>query len=420
MRRWMFVALFLGLAAPAFSPAFAQSTDAVRGADRLLYDELKREDGSEDPTSQNASRVLQQQARHLIGRLSDPQYATSPASLIHELIRELPIQRTTDRPQKMSDRRKQFVKEFGKHLVAEIDKALKSNKVVVRVNAARALSVVAQMGYDGVAPVAVRVLKDPAESVAVKRWAIEALANILAFIVDPNAPDLSVFTANNTRAEEQAAVQALSEFILQKPKLDGLDPKEVDAYKYTRRQAVKALGFARANRVRYQGQVLAKPGWVLLKVANNDGMQPPADVRERAEAVGSYLQLFPDQKAGVDRDVRCDVAAHLVGAAMYDIVKQKLTSPTDLPWRATAERWEAGLELWAKNAQQMRLEGADAVAALAKQASADLLDPLKNRQVGSEPQLARFREWLFDPAKASKGALFKEDESSAVKVAEGL
>ncbi len=237
--------------------------------------------------------------------------------------------------------------------------------ILLRVNAARQVSILGRTGQDVVARTAIDIIKNPIEHDGVKLYAIEALGHVFA-VPHPEKEGESNFADKNLEVE---AVKTLIDFIAREVKIEpSASQEEIDAYRYLRREAVRALGQVRKPifRDRDNNQVLANPAIWLLRVANGDQrLKPPPGLSERAEALSAYLFLKGDKFQNMD------YAAGFVATAIRDLVlefmhpeRQTLEKPrgddTKLPdrppherdyhpWRLTANRIQVGLSVWREN-----------------------------------------------------------------------
>jgi hypothetical protein len=407
----------------------AQTTpESLKGADRTAYNEMKAlrkpvvVEGDDKATAENR-RVLTLQAKYLVGQLMDTKRinADDLARAIEEaIVSELPIYRG-NRPKEVSEKYLEFARELGNIMVQELAAAVKSPKLVTRVNAARMLSVVAMMGCPKTAELAIKILQDDQLDDGTKFYALKTLTNIFEFTPDQALPEQSVFQLkdkNNKdeRELERAAIKALTDYILKSRDVAGLTPEQIAAIRYLRREAIRALGYVRTPRLRHQGQVLAHPGLVLLKVANKDGIVPEPDLKEQVEAVVGITQLFPVVRSNVDRDIQTDYLANRLAAAILDIATVKINDARNIsvPWKVSAARIEAGLKQLQDNTAAMNLTNAAVIKSLYEKAKNDLLDALKSDQAGNIPNAQNFRIWLQgNPAKAN--SLFQDEAGTTVK-----
>jgi hypothetical protein len=235
-------------------------------------------------------------------------------------------------------------------------------EILIKINAARMMSIVARAGYEGIAEDIITVLNDPKQSDAVKLYMLQALRHLFAVPHREKGANFSVFSKPEAEAK---AIQTLIDFITRKPALSADAPKqEVDAYRYLRREAVRALGLVRKPIVKIDDKIVSVPALWLLRVANGDkNLVPAPSLSERVEGLVGYLQLSPD------RDLNMDFAAGFVAAAVVDIARdykdrKPLAKPAAgaavpagpaaeerdwLPWKLTANRMSLGLITWRKN-----------------------------------------------------------------------
>src|SRR5439155_20644535 len=124
---------------------------------------------------------------------------------------------------------------------------------------------VGKMGYDGAAELYVKILEKDDMSDGVKLWALKGLHNLFAIVPDLIIPDKTVFQQNN-RGQlsplERKSIQALINYIERKVELtETMPPSEIDALRFIRREAVRALGHVRVQTVKNLGQVESRPAF---------------------------------------------------------------------------------------------------------------------------------------------------------------
>ena len=266
-------------------------------------------------------------------------------------------------PKKLSESQRDYMQVYGKACLERLrpifGTAEKPSKFepIVRVNAARLLSLVARMGYEESADVAIAVIENPKEIDAVRFWALQALRNLFT-AVNPDFPEKSVVTKAD---RELKAVQALIGFISRKVKTDDMPPEEAEAVRYVRREAIRALGHVRKPIYRTEGKIVAIPALWLLRVAAADPvLSPLPNVSERVEGAVSYLQLNPD------RTENTDYAVFYLGKMARDLAKdfsekqdlkidpkekpKELGTPVSqrdyYAWKAGMLKLEMGLKDW--------------------------------------------------------------------------
>src|SRR5262249_57988284 len=119
-------------------------------------------------------------------------------------------------------------------------------------------------------------------------------------------------------AKERKAIEGLIAFITRKPELlPGALASEWEAFRYVRREAIRALGFVRKPVLREDKKIVASPAlWLLRVVAMDPMIKPEPSLSERADALVGYLQL------AVDRDENMDYALFFVGRGIRDLAAE--------------------------------------------------------------------------------------------------
>jgi hypothetical protein len=410
------------LLAPAL--LLAQGTsEALKGPDRAAYQDMKSlknpviVDGDDAATQANRA-LLAKQAKHIVSQLTDPKRIQMDdlARVIEEaILTDLPVPRGA--AIKEYDKYLAFGKEMGAALVAELEGATKHPKIVVRVNAARMLSVVGELGYDKAAELALKIIAKPDESEGVKHWALRTLGNLFAIEPDSANKDVTVFTHFKNRDLENKCIVALCDYITTSRDVSNMSPGEIAGLTMIRREAVKALGHVRTPRLKFQGKAIAWPALVLLRVANKDGIVPEPDMQERVDAVVGFCRLFPVIKTNADRQVQCDFAADALGKAILDIATVKINNAPDstIKWKMAGHEIDFALDQWAKNVDDMRLNGTvPAAKDLQKQIKTALLDWLKAGDPSIQPNAVGFRQWLQNNPPKSE-VLFADEPKATMK-----
>jgi hypothetical protein len=415
------LALLISVSTLSLAPAFAQGpVEALKGQDRVAYQDMKSLKNPvivpDDDKATEANRaLLVRQAKHIVGQLTDNKRIAMDdlARVIEDAIQnELPVPRGF--PIREMEKYLAFGKEMGAALVKELESAINNSKIVVRVNAARLLSVVGEMGYDKAAELALKVIAKPDESDGVKHWALRTLGNLFAIEPDAANKDVTVFTYFKSRELENKCIVALCNYITTPRDVANMSANEIAGLTMVRREAVKALGFVRTPRLKYQGKVLARPALVLLQVANHDGIVPEPDLQERYLAVIGFCQLFPVVRTNADREVQCDYAAYALGTAILDIVTVKIDTISNTPsnmtlkWKLAGHELDYALNQWAKNVNDMNLNNNAAATAMHKQIKLDLLDWLKTVDPSNPQNAVGFRDWLKNNPPKIK-CLFADD-----------
>jgi len=369
------------LAATCALPVGAQNrgSTSLEFAESERFRELRegKQPGGDAEKAKN-DEIIRKKARIEVQRMLQAASAgigASEGSAVSDIVRNLGevIIDPLNPRRTINQNQAEFVVTFGKEMTPELLKHIGtkekagSPEILVRVNAARMLSILARSGYDGVADAAVDILKNPDQIDAVKLYALKALKHLFA-VPNRERPERSVFSGPDGSDREAKAIVALIDFVARKPAMTTDTPKnEVDAYRYLRREAVEALGLVRKPIVRGQGlnaQVIAEPALWLLRVANADkNLVPSPSLSERVEGLVGYLHLNPD------KDENMDYATRYVAAAFRDITTEYINrkaldkpkaddkAPTARfpeerdyhPWRLTANRLQIAIRDWRSN-----------------------------------------------------------------------
>jgi hypothetical protein len=369
-----------------------------------------------------AAEIFDRVAKYYAGRLSDPEVQRSGMSaLVQEFSRRLllPPQNAYDR---LSPQQKKFVEEFGKAMIAQLEPLVLSNpKVIVRVNAMRMAAEVGKMGYDGAAELCVKALEKPddVDSLAVKLYALKGLHYL--FEIEPDKqvqPARTIFQKKpdlQLTPLERKSILALIAFIMRNPNLPpDAASEEVDAVRYLRAEAIRALGRVRVQSVKNLGQVEARPALTLLKVARSDGLNPPTNVKERVEAIIGFAQLLPDR----DRDLQVRYAVYHLGQALAELADYKNTHPQDttVPWKVSAVRIRDALEQWRTEAENLKLDDARLIREFLDLANLNVLEALAAGKEGLVPNVEALRAFLANIDLTKTPSLFKSDPSTTLSV----
>jgi HEAT repeat protein len=383
-----------------------------------------------DPANNKATtdrnrKLLDRISQWLVFQLTEPQFhAAQGTDGMSKLVRDASARMLFQPPRaKQNAQQKQFVEEFGKIMVANLDKVTGNSKPVVRLNAARMLSEVARTGYDGAAEPCLTILQKD-DSDGVKFWALRGLRNLFAIVEDPALDDqgVSIFSrrdlnqaAQNTNKDlERRCVVALCNYVTRKNEIAPDTPaNQLDGLRYVRREAIRALGHVRMQSVRKQfnGPVEVRPALVLLRVANGDNPAPEPSIAERVEAIIGFCQLYTDR----ERDLNVDYAMFHLGQALIAIGEFRLANMTneDIPWKERANDLQAALEGWQKHVQKMLLTDAAMVKGFVDMVSTELLSPIQQGQAGLNPNPQNARAWLRT-RQPQQTSLFKNDAESVV------
>lgn len=365
--------------------------------DKKRLDELQNGKRAVADEAKENKEVLGKYGRYLAYRLTNSKFhgqadADDKSTIVltmTDLIREAQLALLLPRSDKkaLNDNQKEYAKELSKELVKCLRDVLAHNaRPVVRVNAARMLSLVGEAGYEDVADSLVEIIANPRESEATKLWAFRGLKELMEEISfkDPK--------------REARVILTLGEYILRKPDPMPTAAEEIDALRYVRREAVRALGQSQNPMLPKTDKAEGRSTWVLLKVARKDGLTPDPSISEQVEAAIGACTL----KAG--KDVSLDLVANHVGHVAVEFVNQANRAKTGtgdagIAWKLYAARLYTALDdLRARAKDGQPAAVTDYVEKLAKQAQ----DTVRQVWDGKEANPTPLDDWLrANPAKST-------------------
>jgi hypothetical protein len=229
-----------------------------------------------------------------------------------------------------------YLKEYGKEFTTCLREALSKNgTMIVRVNTARLLAAVAVAGYEEVADTLLDLITDPEENGAVKVWAFRGLKELFL----QGTPAQSILAPKR----EQEAIVALIDFINTPAKVAaGTPPEEVDAYRFVRREAVRALAQSRYPLVPKVQPGQGQTALTLLRVMRKDGLVPEPSVSEQTEAALGLLRLQGQP------GYQPDYAAYQIGLFLVDFLSQynqaRAAGGVGFPFHVAAAKLSDNLE----------------------------------------------------------------------------
>jgi hypothetical protein len=308
--------------------------------------------------------VLKEEAIWLAHRLAFPPYngrepmtktTDDIESLMEEVNRRISWQNPRTVPNAMQ---LEFAQAFGKALAEEILYVYdNTDDRLVRINAARMLATIGRLPYAALADQYLKMIRDNAYPMEVKRYAFEGLRNLLA-VPDATYPNQHFIKSNPKLAEIAKELEKYINFKC----APNLPPDQAKVIQFIRREAVRALAQFKVAVVRQQDEALAKPIMTLLRVATNDQYTPPAehalpgygfDPLERVDAVIGICSMAPDKGLNLDTVVWLvnDAMINLSdfqGKERADFQKDPRNKPL-VPWRWTGARLGDALIAWKKS-----------------------------------------------------------------------
>ena len=324
---WLFPVALGFLLFPENAPAQRKAGD---GDAHKIVEELKPDQKNRliswsngrnaiNPKDEKDLDVLEKGAKYYAYRLTNPQYhfqkfgetGQSINDLVQETLKLIPDVKKPPSKKETADNQLLFAKEFGKRLVKYLLEVLDNPKMIARVNAARILAKLGETGQEELADSFCQVIEDKNQFDGVKLYALMGLKNL--FIALPEG-----FNPRNEKAEERElhSIKTLIDFIHRKPGYDDkASEEEKEAFRYVRREAIRALGRAHKPLVIRMRVTEARPALELLKIVVKDGLEPEPSIIEQVEAAVGICQL---KTKNVDK-YQADYAAYFIGRLAVDL-----------------------------------------------------------------------------------------------------
>jgi hypothetical protein len=402
-------------------------------ANKTLFPVQEMRDGkrrvvdSDKQTTKQNREALQRAAQHFAYSLAQPPYNGDPpvakkgGPSLEEMIDRMTIPRLMDDAQrlfnppmgptkKLSDAQLEYIREFASAIDKELHVVLeKGSKPIVRINAARMLSLAARsMPYPGFADGLMSIIKDPKEHEEVKLYAFQGLNNLLAQ-PGPDANQPHIF---EDTAKVGEIADTLAEYILKPREPESKDPKTTEVVRFIRREAIRAFCQLRVSVVKDRANVVkakTKPAVLAMRIAlGDDVFVPSLSLSERIEGLIGFMNMHPDV------DENPDVAAYGIILAMLELVRAQGDADKTIPWKVTGARLSAAAdnlkinttEALAPRLRDRYMKVAEVVTPIAK--------ALEESGDKAKPDAIPINEWAQQQVPMTN-QLFKDDAQSALK-----
>ena len=263
-----------------------------------------------------------------------------------------------------------FTNLLGPALVASMKEVLavqdKKKDAVVIVNAAMMLPAMGKLKQVDVGNYLVQLANGKETHPIVRYYALKALKEHMPITAQHNDNDLDLTNQgqNAKRKQDAAYVDTLVKFIEEPVETTGMSQPEIEAVRFVRREAIISLSAAASpavlavNKKQVKKDILEGPvAPTLLKVLAKGGLQPPASLQEKVEAVLGLCAM----KHTTMPEYNPDVATYLIGQTLTDFASdysvdlenfiegvEKKKIPF-LPWKHDAKRLKDGLKKFVEN-----------------------------------------------------------------------
>jgi hypothetical protein len=287
-------------------------------------------DGKSAPETQTDQEILKRAAEWYIYRLtnvelqkripSDPLFPntgrTCQDMLGDEFYPLLILPDPKKGPYQPNENSVKYMTEFIKALIPPIQKVLKNPVPLARINAALVLLKLSDSGQEQLAKPLADILADKDQIAPVKLLAVEALGNVFR-------GDLSHDPSNREMLDHgvrDLCIQSVLDYVTRDPQFTPeTTQEEIDAYHYTRRKAIRAIGESRHPVVMERNRPKARTAYELFRIALNDSSVKPAPrLVERVAATVALCQLQPK----LEGSYQVDYALYLLGQAFVKLADQ--------------------------------------------------------------------------------------------------
>jgi hypothetical protein len=253
------------------------------------------------------------------------------------------------------------------------------------------------------------LVRDPKRSEAVKLYALRGLGEF--FKAAP--PDVGPLGAPDKKERDAKRIQAVIDFVKRKsPVTADMTPEEVEAVRYVRREAVRALAQVQIPAVDVEvktNKVMAPVALTLLGVlaGKSAGIDPPPSLNEQVDAAVALCRMKGARIPEYDQKLVLPFLAAVLAefATQYNddyknVIlndKEREIKPGGLhPWRAMTERLKSGLKDLGKNNPAVAAQAAD----LARRSDLVLITTAERRLAVPDPVIEGLR--AFAQASAPK------------------
>ena len=261
-----------------------------------------------------------------------------------------------DPPSKIGTDQADYIRELGAALDAELGKKAREGDMIVRVNAARLLATAARSGATPHYPTVTALVANANTPAAVKYWAFQAAANLLAAY---NLNDYQSRAHSGSPEAVAALIKAIEAAVQNPSKIEPLPmapagqpaatytPDQVQSVTFIRRQAVRALAQVRFAEMKVKGGETIFPSLTLARIATGDPTLVPASTSplEVAEAVIGLCNMTPPRQ---NVEAYGFAAADAVSTGIYLFAFPKVGAVGDrtIAWKGTAARINDALKGW--------------------------------------------------------------------------
>jgi hypothetical protein len=424
LRRYCPLVFLAALAIFSWKPATGQ--DPKRDDEEVVIESKEKFDGNDrseiqklqngKPMTSSSKQLLERAAKAYVYRLTYPQFQErlppeggrfDQAKSVSDISQELfSLFVFPDPSRSIQPNQQLYMHEFTTALIEPVERVLQNAKPIARINAAIVLARLGETGDETLVKPLLKILKDKNQNDAVKVWALRGLKNVFRA---KNTPDVDRFKDTDDVADY---IRDMLDFLGRKPDLPAnAMPEEVEAFKYVRREAIRAVAQTRYPAIEKKKAVLGRPALELLRIMRNDGINPEPRFDEQVEAaIGVCLmkpRLYPNYQV--------QFALQQLGLFYLDFAdkyeKERNKQAKSFPWQYESVRLQQALatldDVDASDADKKAIKG------FVAEAKGGILKPIQEKGATSVDGV---RRWLGkNQLPANNNTLYKGEKDATIK-----
>lgn len=293
-------------------------------------------DGREPIQGQEQRDLLDRFAIHLTYRLTMDR-VQNYSQLVNEAHRAIFYTEEGKRTLELKEEQQAYMEVFAPILIKRAKEVLEKGTTIAQINAARILAGLGKTGPESVGATLREILDDKNQSDAVKLYAIQGLRDLFSEdrVKYENRRDDGRLRDNKLEAQ---CIESLYDFLTRTCELPKDAPREeLDAFRFLRREAVRALGNARLPSV--DQRLIA---FELLKIMTATEIQPEPSMSERVEAAIALCRL--QAKFDPRNDYQPQYAAYFIAKLAVEMAGAYSKDPLSEPWEYYAARLLVALD----------------------------------------------------------------------------
>ncbi|HQR05885.1 MAG TPA: hypothetical protein PLN21_03630 [Gemmatales bacterium] len=217
-----------------------------------------------------------------------------------------------------------YVQQVAPIMIKHAKLVMQNKQYIARINGARVLARLAEWGQEAAVDELINIINHPGEHDAVRLWAFRGLEEIFALNGTNDIRAKELFQSKDGALRFKTALFTVYDWLnantkVPESRLQYLHPEEVEALRYVRRAAERALGASRRPLIvdeRAAGKQEGPIAELLNRIVAGDaGITPAASPRERLDATIALCQLRTD----FSPSYQPDYSAYQIGKFLTDL-----------------------------------------------------------------------------------------------------